>query len=112
MNDRETQLKRETLPCSRRLFLGKMPRKQTLVHRRGLPDAIKQEPLEITTNPPILSLADVERHSPLTRQIDCNSLTRIVKTEPIGVLTPQPTLYSPLPCRPTLGRPQVFTLNL
>lgn len=82
-----------------------MPRKQTLVHRRGL-EFIKQEPVEITTNSHIISIATAQfSHLSPPRTSDFGS-TRINKTE-TGVCTPQPTFGSPSACRPTLGRPQV-----
>lgn len=85
-----------------------MPRKQTLVYRRGLSDYIKQEPVEITTNC-IVNVKAPCGYSPTKshlRELSASSVFSI-KTEPVGVCTPQSVVGSPLSCRPTLGRPQV-----
>ncbi|XP_076456481.1 uncharacterized protein LOC143290833 [Babylonia areolata] len=84
-----------------------MPRKQTLVHRRGL-DIVKQEPVEITTNPQVVNISTACHYSPpRNRSIDIGSSTRTIKTESTGLCTPQSATYSPISCKPTLGRPQV-----
>ena len=98
---------RRLCKCQIQQLDKKMPRKQTLVHRRGL-DIIKQEPVEITTNSQVVNIAAAFSHlsPPRNRSSDFGSATRTIKTE-TGVCTPQPSTYSPLSSRPTLGRPQV-----
>lgn len=79
------------------------------MYRRGLSDFIKQEPVEITTDSQLFSIAPAAGFSPVGgRHSDVGaSISRTVKSEPGGVRTPQPTACSPLSSKPILGRPQV-----
>ena len=78
-----------------------MPRKQTLVHRRGL-DEVKHEPV-ISTSAPIISIASFGHSSPSDKRPLDSYSSFLVDT---SVISPQTNVIIS-PCRQTFGKSQV-----